>query len=80
MIERDKSTRVKHMGIDKLFLIRIILEDEARGKDWRGYLVDFEGTAQEAVANLRKDPRTVLCACDCKKAEDGSCTGEKEEG
>ena len=66
--------RTLHIGIDKRYLLKLI----ALRDDWREYLVDWDGTREEALAALRADPRTTFADCDCRKNADGSCSGEPQ--
>lgn len=60
-----------HMGIAKrLLYIYVSTKD-----DWREYLVDFEGSREEALQAIRDDPREVFCSCTCPKDERGACMG-----
>ncbi len=62
---------MKHIGVAKS-LLRMWIEKDGASM----VLADWDGTNEEALRQLDEDPREVFCSCDCKKASDGSCTGE----
>ncbi len=66
-------SRTLHMGVDKLYLMQR-LKEGAWGL--RETLPNFTGTLDEALEEIEADPREVFTGCDCKKNDDGSCSGE----
>ena len=80
LTERKPRTHtVFHMGVDKHYLIRVLREDEAKGLDWRRWLVDVAAdvTIDDACRRIQEDPRNTFCSCECAKNEDGSCAGSR---
>lgn len=65
------TTRTMHMTIDKNYLISLIRENGARN-----ILDNFTGTDEEAIAEIKADPRECIPMGDCDNYDErGFCKG-----
>jgi len=69
-----KQGTTMHIGATKRYIVDAI-EVYGPGE----VLVDAdEMTREEAIKRIMDDPREIFCSCNCRKEEDGSCSGEVE--
>jgi hypothetical protein len=71
MMPSPRATgNVRHLVATKSFVLSSI---EAYGA--KSVLVGWEGTDEEAKAQVRSDPRDVFASCSCKQDAQGYCLG-----